>query len=126
MSNVLVVAEVFERALKMATLTAITFARDAAKRSGGQVQAVIIAQNVGKAAEQLATYVSAVHVADNAALANPIAEAYAKVIAAAQKASSATIVAMAATAQGKDVLPRAAALLNAGMASDVLGFAGPE
>lgn len=126
MSNVLVVAEVFEGALKKATLTAVTFARDAAKRTGGQIHAVVIGQNVGAAAEELAGYVSAVHVADQAALAQPTAEAYAKVIAAAAKASSAAVVTAAATAQGKDVLPRAAALLGAGMASDVLGFAGPE
>jgi electron transfer flavoprotein alpha subunit len=126
MSNVLVVAEVFEGALKKATLTAVTFARDAAQRTGGQVHAVVLGQNVGAAAEELAGYVAAVHVADQAALAQPTAEAYAKVIAAAAKACNAAVVTAAATAQGKDVLPRTAALLGAGMASDVLGFAGPE
>jgi electron transfer flavoprotein alpha subunit len=58
MSNVLVVAEMFEGALKKATLTAVTFARDAAQRTGGQVHAVVHGQNVGAAAEELAGYVS--------------------------------------------------------------------
>jgi electron transfer flavoprotein alpha subunit len=123
MSNVLVVAEVSEGTVKKTTLTSVTFARQAAQRTGGSVQGLVIGSGVGNAATELAKYVSAVHAVDNAALAQPTAEAYAKVIAAAAKAAGASVVCMAATAHGKDVSPRAAALLGAGMASDVLGFA---
>jgi electron transfer flavoprotein alpha subunit len=77
-----------------------------------------------RGARELAGHVAAVHHAASAALEAPIAETYAKVIAAAAKAAGATVVVMAATAHGKDVLPRAAALLGAGMASDVVGFVG--
>jgi electron transfer flavoprotein alpha subunit len=124
MSNVLVVAEVSEGAVKKTTLTSISFARQAAQRTGGKVHGLVIGSGVGGAASELAKYVDAVHSADDAALEHPTAEAYAKVIAAAAKASSATVVCMAATAHGKDVMPRVAALLGAGMASDILGFAG--
>lgn len=123
MSNVLVIAEIFGGALKKTTLTTITFARDAAKRTGGKVHALAIGTGIGSVATELAGFVDVVHVADDAAFKDPIAETYAKAIAAGAKAANATVVCMAATAQGKDFLPRAAALLGAGMASDVLGFA---
>ncbi|MEQ9495229.1 MAG: FAD-binding protein [Deltaproteobacteria bacterium] len=126
MSNVLVVSEISEGAIKGATLTAVTFANEAAKRSGGNVQLLAIGSGIGEAAGELAKYGAAVHVADDAALANPLAEAYAKVIKAGAEAAGATVVVMAATSHGKDVMPRAAALLGAGMASDILGFAGDE
>lgn len=124
MSNVLVIAEIAEGNVKKTTLTAITFARQAAKRTGGAVHGLVIGAGVGNAASELAKYVGAVHAAEHAALAEPTAEAYAKVIAAAAKAANATVVCMAATSHGKDVMPRAAALLGAGMASDILGFTG--
>jgi electron transfer flavoprotein alpha subunit len=125
MSNVLVVAEISEGAVKKATLTCISFAREAARRTGGSVHALVIGgPGSERAASELAGYVAAVHHASAPALAAPLAEPYAKVIAAAAKAAGAAVVAMGATAHGKDVLPRAAALLGAGMASDVIGFAG--
>jgi electron transfer flavoprotein alpha subunit len=123
MSNVLVVAEIQSGALKKATTTAVTFARDAAARTGGQVHGLAIGQGIAAAAQELAGYVSTVHVAENPALAQPTAEAYAQVIAQAARASGSTVVVMAATFAGKDILPRAAALLGAGMASDISGFA---
>src|SRR5690349_19920077 len=124
MSNVLVVAEIAGGALKKATLTTITFAREAAKRAGGEVHAVAIGKGIGNAATELAGYAATVHAVDAEAFSHPVAEMFAQAIAAAAKAANASIVCMAATAHGKDVLPRAAALLNAGMASDVLAFAG--
>ncbi|MBK8012283.1 MAG: electron transfer flavoprotein subunit alpha/FixB family protein [Deltaproteobacteria bacterium] len=123
MSNVLIVAEVQNQTIKPATLTAITFAREAATRTGGQVHAVVIGQGIDGAAQEMAKYVATVHAVDGDAYGHPLAEMYAQAIAGAQKASNAALICMAATAHGKDVLPRAAALLEAGMASDVLGFA---
>ena len=124
MSNVLVVAELSDGKLQKATLTSVTFAREAASRTGGQVHGLVIGQGVADAGTELAKYVSQVHIADTEALAKPIAEAYAEVIRTATESAGASVVCMGATAHGKDVLPRAAALLNAGMASDILGFAG--
>jgi electron transfer flavoprotein alpha subunit len=60
---------------------------------------------------------------DDATFANPLAETVAKAVKQAAEAASATVVVMSATAHGKDALPRAAALMNAGLASDVVGFA---
>jgi len=126
MSNVLVVAEISHKALKNATFTAVTFAREAAQRTGGQVHGLAIGQGVADAAREFATYVPTVHLAESDQLAQPTAEAYAQAIVAAAKAANASVVVMAATFQGKDIMPRAAALLGAGMASDVSGFAGPD
>jgi electron transfer flavoprotein alpha subunit len=126
MSNVLVVAELSKNALTKATRTALTFAREAARRTGGQVQAVAIGAGISDAARELAKYVSVVHAADDAKLGGRTAEAFAKVIAKAIAASGAKVVCMAATFHGKDVLPRAAALAGGGVASDVLGFAGAD
>ena len=126
MSNVLVIAETAEGSLKKATLTSVSFARQAAQRLGGAVHALVMGSGVGGAAEELAKYVDTVHSADDAALANPMAEPYAHVIKAAAEACGATVVCMAATAHGKDTMPRAAALLDAGMASDVIAFASDD
>ena len=123
MTNVLVVTELQDGAVKKATLTSLTFAREAAKRTGGNVQALVIGSGVSAAAEDMSKYVETVHTAEHDSFAaGPVAESYAKVIAQAATAAGASVVCMAATFHGKDVLPRVGALLNAGVASDVLGF----
>jgi electron transfer flavoprotein alpha subunit len=124
MSNVLVVAEIHQGVVKKATYTAVTFAREAAKRTGGKVHAVALGHNIAEKAREIAAYVETVHVADHEKLGKPTAEAYAQAIVQAARASGATVVAMAATFAGKDIMPRVAALLGAGMASDVQGFVG--
>jgi len=124
MSNVLVIAETQDGELKRATLTCLGFANEAAQRTGGQVQALVMGKGVAGVADEVAKYAAVVHLAEDDALASPLAEAYAKVIAEAAKVAGAKVVCMAASAQGKDIMPRAAALLGAGMASDIVGFAG--
>lgn len=125
MSNILVIAELgTDKSLKKATLTAVTFAREAAKRTGGKVHALVMGKGVATPAGELAKYVDVVHTADQAGLEAPVAEPYATAIKAGAGASQAQVIVMAATNHGKDVLPRAAALLGAGMASDVIGFDG--
>lgn len=126
MSNVLVVAEVAEGSLKRATETCVTFARDAASRMGGQVHGLVLGQGVSDVANALAQKIPTVHAADSGDLQAPLAETYAQAIKAAAEACDAQWICMAATAHGKDVMPRAAALLDAGMASDILGFAADD
>lgn len=123
MSNVLLVAETKNGKITKATLTSLNFARQAAKRTGGAVHAIVIGSGIADAATEMATYVAVVHAAEHDAFAaGPVAESYAKAIAQAQAAAEASVVCMAATFHGKDVLPRVGALLNAGVASDILGF----
>ena len=63
---------------------------------------------------------------DDAGLAAPLAETWAPQLVDAVKRAGATALLGTATSTGKDLLPRAAALLGAGMASDVTAVAGGE
>jgi electron transfer flavoprotein alpha subunit len=122
--NVLIVAEQAHGTLRKATLHALAAGREIARRTGGKVHLALLGKGVAPLAEELAQYGADVHVADSAALEHPLAEALAPVVAELAKATGATFVGAAATAFGKDLLPRAAARLGAGMATEVLGFGG--
>ncbi len=124
MSNVLIVAEQHAGALRKATLHAVAAGRQIAKRTGGKLHVALLGAGVKPLAQELAKHGAEVHVADAPVLEKPLAEAHAPVVAAIAKAASATFVGAAATAYGKDRLPRAAALLGAGMATEVLAFGG--
>jgi electron transfer flavoprotein alpha subunit len=124
MSNVLIVAEQHAGALRKATLHALAAGRQLAKRTGGKLHVALLGRGVKALASDLARHGAEVHVADAAVLEKPLAEAHAPVVVAIAKATGATYVGAAATTYGKDLLPRAAALLDAGMATEVLGFAG--
>jgi electron transfer flavoprotein alpha subunit len=124
MSNVLIVAEQHQGALRKATLHAIAAGRELAKRTGGKLHVALLGAGVKALAPDLAKHGAEVHVADAEVLKAPLAEAHAPVVVAIARAASATFVGAAATAYGKDLLPRAAALLEAGMATEVLSFGG--
>jgi electron transfer flavoprotein alpha subunit len=124
MSDVLIVAEQHAGALRKATLHALAAGRALARRTGGKLHVALLGAGVKGLAPDLAKHGAQVHVADAPVLEKPLAEAHAPVVAAIARAASATFVGAAATAYGKDVLPRAAALLDAGMATEVLGFGG--
>ncbi len=122
--NVLIVAEQVNGALRKATLHAVSAGREIARRTGGKLHLALLGKGVGKVAEELAAYGADVHVADAPVLEHALAEAYAPVVAEIAKAVQATFVGAAATAFGKDLLPRVGAKLGAGMATEVLGFGG--
>ncbi len=125
MSNILVVAEQFKGKLRKASINALGAAQALKARVGGDIHILAIGKGIASVGQELAGYGAAqVHVADADALANPIAELYGKVIADAAKATNATWVIAPATNGGKDILPRTAARLGAGLAADVLGIAG--
>ena len=120
MSNILVIAEHEAGQLKLATLSAIAFARKVASETGGQFEILVIGQDVSNIAELLRSYsASAVLLADQTQLRHPVSDKYAQVIAELVKQRGVAMVAAAASTFSKDVLPRAAALLDAGMLSDV-------
>jgi len=120
MGAVLVLCEVSGNALRPASLPALSAARALAAHHGGPVVAVLIGQGLSAAAADAARYAARVLTFDDARLAAPMAETYAPVLVAAMKAAGGTALLGTATSTGKDVLPRAAALLGAGMASDVV------
>jgi electron transfer flavoprotein alpha subunit len=125
MPNVLVVAEQLGGSLRRPSLSAVKAGRELAQKVGGKLHVIVLGKGIGGAAAEIAAYgADQVHAADDGALENYLAEPYAQVVGDAAKASDAGYVVAAATAVGKDLLPRVAARLGAGMATDVLGYVG--
>jgi electron transfer flavoprotein alpha subunit len=124
MAATLVLLETTATNLRSASLPAVTAARELAKHHGGPVVGVVIGAGVGAAAADAARFVDKVLCFDDAALAATLAETWAPRLATAVKDSGAAALVASATSVGKDVLPRAAALLGAGMASDVVAVLG--
>jgi electron transfer flavoprotein alpha subunit len=120
MGAVVVLCEVSGGAIRSASLPAISAARALAAHHGGAVVAVVIGTGVADAARDVARFAARVIAFDDPRLANPMAETWAPLLATAVRASGATALLGTATSTGKDVLPRAAALLDAGMASDII------
>ena len=86
----------------------------------------MIGAGLGAAAADAAKYAARVLAYDGAGWRAPLAETWAPQLADAVKRAGATALLGTATSTGKDVLPRAAALLGAGMASDITAVAGGE
>ncbi len=121
MPKILVIAEHDDGQLKLATLAAMGFAHKVCAETGGSYEVLILGESISAAVELLRGYGAAsVLVADHAALKKPLADKYAHVIHEVARAQNATMVVGAASTFSKDVLPRAAALLDAGMVSDVV------
>jgi len=112
----LIVAEHDGTHVKKATLHAIS----AAKLIPGQIHGLVIGKNVKAVAEDFAGYVGKVIVVEQDSLEHALAQPFAKVVSEVAKSLAATHVWAAATAFGKDLMPRVAERLSAGMASDIL------
>ena len=119
---ILVIAEHDNATLKGATLNTIT----AATKIGGDVEVLVAGSGCGGAAEAAAKVagVAKVLVADNAAYEYQLAENMGELVAELGKGYSHILA--AATTTGKDFLPRAAALLDVNMISEVIGVEGED
>jgi len=124
MATVLVVGEQAHGHLKKATLSALTAAQQIAQNTGGQIVGVVVGPGAGQAAQELAGYGIPVHVVEGAAFEHALAETHSAAAAEVAEKAGAGEVVIAATAYGKDIAPRIAAKLGAGLASDVLAIAG--
>lgn len=115
--SILVIAEHDNATLKGATLNTVT----AASKIGGDVVVLVAGSNCGGAAEAAAKVagVNKVLVADNAAYEYQLAENMGELIA--ELGKGYTHILASATTAGKDYLPRAAALLDVNMLSEVIG-----
>jgi electron transfer flavoprotein alpha subunit len=123
-SRILVVAETKDGVVRKTTLEALAEARRLAEEGGGDVAAVLIGAAGGGEAERLAQHGAdaIVHV-EGEALSAYAPEAFAEAVKAAVAKLKPEVLFFAATAQGKDLAPRAAARLRAGLAPDCVGFA---
>ena len=120
--SILVIAEHDNKALNGATLNVVA----AAQKIGGDITVLVAgsgAQSVADQAAQVAG-VSKVLLADNAAYEHQLAENVAALVAQVGKGYS-HILATSTTA-GKNVLPRAAALLDVSMISDIIAVESPK
>jgi electron transfer flavoprotein alpha subunit len=126
MANVLAWCETTDSALRSSALSCLTFAREAAEAHGGQVIAAVIGSGVETAAVDAARFAPKVIEVDDDRLGSYTAETYAPILARLAKEHGAKVVCATATALGKDVMPRVAALLEAGMASDIASLEGPD
>jgi electron transfer flavoprotein alpha subunit len=124
MPAVLVFCEADDKGLRTASLPALTAGAALAKQTGGDLVAVVIGKGVGAAAADAAKHAKRVLVYDDAKLEAPLAETWAPQLADAVKRAGASALLGTASSTGKDILPRAAALLGAGMASDVTAILG--
>ena len=125
MGNVLVFLEQGDGALRPAALSAVTFAQAAHKAHGGKLLFLLIGDNVKAAAEQAAAFgADGVLTVEAPALKNYLAETYAPIVARVAKENGATLIGGTATSVGKDLLPRVAGLLDAGLAPDVSAVLG--
>ncbi|QEY63950.1 electron transfer flavoprotein subunit alpha/FixB family protein [Metapseudomonas lalkuanensis] len=113
---VLVIAEHSNAALAAATLNTVT----AAQKIGGDIHVLVAGQGAGAAAEAAAKIagVSKVLLADNAAYAHQLPENVAPLIAELGKGYSHVLA--PATTNGKNFLPRVAALLDVDQISEII------
>jgi electron transfer flavoprotein alpha subunit len=124
MAGVVVFCETDGKAVRSASLPALAAGAELAKQAGGDLCAVVIGAGVGPAAADAARYATRVLAYDDAKLAAPLAETWAPQLADAVKRAGAGALLGTATSTGKDILPRASALLGAAMASDVTAVLG--
>src|SRR5690554_1415022 len=116
--SILVIAEHDNASLKPVTLNVVT----AATKIGGDIDVLVAGSNCGAAAEAAAKIagVNKVLVADNAVYKHQLAESMGELVAELGKGYSHVLA--AATTTGKDFLPRAAALLDVNMVSEVIAI----
>jgi electron transfer flavoprotein alpha subunit len=119
MPGVLVFCEADDKGVRSASLPALSAGAALAKQAGGDLVAVVIGKGVGAAAQDAAKHAKRVLVYDDAKLEAPLAETWAPQLVDAVKRAGASALLGTASSTGKDILPRAAALLGAGMASDI-------
>jgi electron transfer flavoprotein alpha subunit len=121
--SILVVAELDGSSVKKATYAAVTAAQDLAAKTGLSFNILAVGGAAADAASQL-TQVGAdtVYTVTDASLEHYLAMPYSAAIATAAKEIGATWLVMTSTTSGKDVMPRVAVRLSAGLAADVIGL----
>ena len=120
--SILVIAEHDNKTLNGATLNVVA----AAQKIGGDITVLVAGSGAQAVADQAAQVagVSKVLLADNAAYANQLAENVAALVAQVGKGYSHILA--TSTTTGKNVLPRAAALLDVSMISDIIAVESPK
>ncbi len=126
MPIVLIVAEAQpDGSIRKATLHALAAGAQLASKVGAELHAVALAKDATALANVVKEYgVKVVHAASAPQFEQYLAETFAPAVAELATSLKAEYVGAAASAMGRDLLPRVAARLKAAMASDVMGFNG--
>ncbi len=121
--SVLVIAEMRQGALRSPTFPAITAGKALATTMGAGCDLLVLGQGAKAAADSLAGYgAGTIYYSEAASVAEYTAESHAATAAALIQEKGYKAALMAATSTGKDLMPRLAGLLGAGMVSDAIGF----
>jgi len=122
MGDVLAVVEQRDGTIRGVSNEVVSAAASLAEGSGGSAHALLVGPPGMTSASELGRFgAETVRVAESDALGTYHPEGYSKVVAAAVRDGGYGAVVFAATAQGKDLAPRVAALLDLPLASDVTG-----
>ena len=123
MAGILAFAEQRDGVLRRASLEAVSEAKRLAGTLGGPVTAVLIGSGVAGLAKELgAQGADTVHVFDQPELGHYATEAYARALGQAVQEAQPAAVLVPFTALGKDLAPRLAARLGAGLVSDCVAL----
>ncbi len=127
MSTILTFAEQRDGKLRRASLEVVSEARRLAGALGATVTAVLVGPGSESLSGELAAYgADRVLVFDDAALAAYATEPYARALAQAIAEAKPSVVLVPFTAMGKDLAPRVAARVGAGLASDCVSLSASE
>jgi electron transfer flavoprotein alpha subunit len=119
-THVLVIAELERGQVKAATFAALACAQQIAQSTGGRFDVLALGHEINGAGQALGKYGSGqVYLADSPELTNLQADKAAQIISALTKQVGATVVIAASSTFSKDILPRVASQLDAGMLTDV-------
>ncbi|MBX7115228.1 MAG: electron transfer flavoprotein subunit alpha/FixB family protein [Myxococcaceae bacterium] len=111
--------------LRKASLHALAAGAQLAQATGSELHGAVLGKDANKLADMVKGYgLKTVHAASAPHLEHALAETHGPAMAELAKSIGATWVGAAATAVGRDMLPRAAARLQAAMATDVMGISG--
>lgn len=120
-NNILVFVEQRAGQINRASLQMFTLARQLSSKSGGQIHAVVVGENVSELIDKICQYgPSTIHIVDSSELGSYRAMPYTSAICKAIEESEAAIVLLATTSMSRDVAPRIAARTKAALATDCL------
>jgi len=123
MAVILTFAEERGGKVRRPALEVVSEARRLADALGGSVASVVVGSGVGALATELGSYgADRVHVFDDPALAAYATEAYARIVSQVVTETRPAAVLLPFTAVGKDLAPRVAARIGAGLASDCVAL----
>jgi electron transfer flavoprotein alpha subunit len=121
--EVWIIAEQKEGKLKKVSFELLGIGKKLAEKIGGSVSVLLLGYQIEKLAEEFDGYgAQKIFVCESEALKNYTNEGYAKAIVDLVRVHNPVILLGGATASGKDLLPRVAARLQTGLASDCIGL----